>query len=173
MDDNTSDIDEEWKAYNEQQVADVSKNTDYQPRKSQSDNGSIYFKYIDFFAETATKSTKITDDGTPYFTDSVAIRYEGSFLLKDGTKYTFDTTEGDNNGRILRSRVSGFVDGFATMLQHMHKGDQVEVVIPYLLGYGTYGNYSGSVQTIPGYTTLRFKIYLLDIIPDNPDEFKK
>ncbi len=86
---------------------------------------------------------------------------------------TFDTTEGNDNARVYRGRVSDFVDGFSTMLQYMKKGEQAEVVIPYMLGYGALGKSSGATQIIPGFTTLRFKIYLLDIIPDNPGEFDK
>ena len=165
-------IDEEWKAYNEKQITDIDKSV-YQSRESESKNGTIYFKYIDDYDEEITKtvSTTVTDTGTPYFTDSVAYRCEGIFLLKDGTKYVFQS---DNNGYIMRGRVANHIDGFRTMLQHMHKGEQVEVIIPYQLGYGTTAQYdsNGNVK-IPAYTTLRFKIYLIDIIPDNPGEFDK
>ena len=62
-------------------------------------------------------------------------------------------------------RVSGTVDGFATMLQHMKVGEQVEVCIPQRLGYGA------TAQTsIPAYTTLWFRIKLLKIIPSNEGE---
>ena len=119
-------IDEEWKAYNEKQITDIDKSV-YQSRESESKNGTIYFKYIDDYDEEITKtvSTKVTDTGTPYFTDSVAYRCEGIFLLKDGTKYVFQS---DNNGYIMRGRVANHIDGFRTMLQHMHKGEQVEVL---------------------------------------------
>ncbi|MBF0650629.1 FKBP-type peptidyl-prolyl cis-trans isomerase [Dysgonomonas sp. GY75] len=173
-DDNNIVIDEEWKAYNEKQVADIDKSV-YQSRESESKNGTIYFKYIDDYDSEITKtaSTKITDTQTPYFTDSVAYRCEGYFLQKDGTKYIF---QNDNNGYILRGRVSDYIDGMRTMLQNMQKGKQVEVIIPYQLGYGTTDYYSTNANgtryiAVPAYTTLRFKIYLIDIIPDNPGEF--
>ena len=168
--DNEIVIDEEWKAYNEKQITDIDKSV-YQSRESESKNGTIYFKYIDDYDSEITKtaSTKITDTETPYFTDSVAYRCEGSFLWQDGTKSVFQS---DNNGSVLRGRVSGYIDGMRTMLQHMHKGDQVEVIIPYQLGYGTTAQYdSNGYVKIPAYTTLRFKIYLIDIVPDNPGEF--
>lgn len=165
-DDNTG-IDEEWKAYNEQQIKDIENNPEYKERKSLSKNGSVYWKDIrsdKFFGEDLPE----VDDKSALaiFTDSIAIRYEGSFLKKDGTQYTFDTTEGDNNSRIVRGRVSGFIDGFTTMLQYMRVGDQVDFYIPYQLGYKEAGQYSGYTQIIPGYTTLRFKVYLIDIIRD-------
>ncbi|NDV94627.1 hypothetical protein D0T84_06785 [Dysgonomonas sp. 521] len=174
-DDNVSD---EWKTYNNKLVNEVASNSVYSARASMSGNGSVYWKSVDDFIQdetsTASPSTKITESGTPYMTDSVAIRYEGWFYLLDGTKYTFDSTEGDKNGIPFRTRVnSGLVDGFVTMLQYMRKGDQVEVCIPYLLGYGTSGFYNSGVQVIPGYTTLWFRMKLMDIYPNNPDEWNK
>lgn len=174
-DDNSTGIDEEWKAYNEQQIADLVKEinagtSEYQTRESESKAASIYFRYIDDYDDEITKtiSTKITDTETPYYTDSVAYRCEGTFLWNDGTEHIFQS---DNNGSISRARVSSHIDGFTTMLQHMHKGEQVEVIMPYQLGYGTSGLISGTTTIVPAYTTLKFKIYLIDIIPDNPGEF--
>jgi FKBP-type peptidyl-prolyl cis-trans isomerase len=177
-DDDGDNVSDEWKTYNNKFVNDAASSSEYSSRASMSGNGSIYWKSIDDFIQddtsTASLSTKITESGTPYITDSVSVRYEGWFYLLDGTKYTFDSTEGDKNGIAFHTRVnSGLVDGFATMLQYMKKGDQVEVCIPYLLGYGTTGSYSNNVLVIPGYTTLWFKMKLMDIYPDNPDEWNK
>lgn len=176
-------IDEEWKAYNEKQIADIDKSV-YQSRESESKNGTIYFKYIDFIAETTPKSTKITERGTPEFTDSVVVRYEARYYLKDDTPYIFKSTENDFNmttGKGFRLNAAppynsqgsyafdgmDVTDGIATMLQHMHVDDEVEVCIPYQLGYGTRGAYyyiGESQYSIPGYTTLWYKIKLLKII---------
>jgi len=161
-------IDEEWKAYNEQIVIDIAKNSEYSQRASLSGNGYVYWKSVDDFVpdEKSGLSTKITEDGRPYITDSVTVRYTGWYLLADGTKYTFDTTEGDYNGVPRSFPVSGVVDGWSTMLQYMKVGDQVEVCIPYRLGYGAVA------QTyIPAYTTLWFRMKLLDIIPSNKGEW--
>jgi hypothetical protein len=181
-DDNDTVIDEEWKAYNEKQVADIDKSV-YRSRESESKNGTIYFKYIDFIAETTPKSTKITERGTPEYTDSVVVRYEARYYLKDGTPYIFKSTENEFNiqtgkgFRLSSSRLEAqgtyafdgmnVTDGIATMLQHMHVGDEVEVCIPYQLGYGTNGAYyyiGESQYSISGYTTLWYKIKLLKII---------
>lgn len=168
--DDTYEIDEEWKKYNEQVVLETAANKEYTSRSSLSGNGDVYWKYVDDFIpdEKSGKLPKITEDDTPYFTDSVLVRYTGWYLLKDGTKYTFDTTEGDYNGVPRGFRVGGVVDGFATMLQHMKVGDQVEVCIPQRLGYG-----ATSQRYIPAYTTIWFRIKLLKIIPDNPGEWDK
>ena len=72
-------------------------------------------------------------DGTPF-----------SELDKDVTKPT-------------EMKVSSFVAGFSTALQHMHKGDRWRVTIPYQLAYGTTDK-----TTIPAYSTLIFEIELVD-----------
>ena len=51
--------------------------------------------------------------------------------------------------------------------------EQTEVCIPYLLGYGTLGSYSSGVQIIPGYTTLWYKIKLLNIYDEKKKEWVK
>ncbi|MFT4222542.1 FKBP-type peptidyl-prolyl cis-trans isomerase [Dysgonomonas sp.] len=162
-------IDTEWKEYNEKIVMETAANTaEYTLRASLSGNGNVYWKYVTDFIpdEKSSPSTKVTKDETPYFTDSVTVRYTGWYLLKDGTKYTFDTTEGDYNGVARSFSVGGTVDGFSTMLQHMRVGQQVEVCIPQRLGYGA------TVQSaIPAYTTLWFRIKLLKIIPSNKGEW--
>lgn len=172
MKDDTTTIDEAWKSYNDQQIRDVIANSEYKQLESYSKNGVVYWKNTDFIAdnESPSKSTKITQDRKPYFTDSVVVRYEGWYLNNDGSKYVFDTTEGTANsqaGRGFRVGNSGLIDGWVTILQNMTVGQQVEVIIPYQLGYGTV-MYN---KIIPGYTTLRFKIKLLKIIADNPNEF--
>ncbi len=168
-DDDDSTVSQEWKTYNEQQVRNAS-SSGYTARPSQSGNGSVYWKSITDFVPGDEPSI----DRFPIFTDSVSVRYEGWFFRLDDTKYTFDSTEGDKNGMVLRTRVNGgLIDGFATMLQNMKIDEQAEVCIPYLLGYGTIGSYSSGVQIIPGYTTLWFKIKLLNIYDEKKKEWVK
>ncbi|GHV13358.1 hypothetical protein FACS1894169_00280 [Bacteroidia bacterium] len=172
-------IDVEWKKYNEKIVMETAaKTAEYTARKSLSNNGYVYWKYVTDFIpdEKSAPSTKVTEDGTPYFTDSVSVRYTGWYLLKDGTKYTFSTTEGDYNGvprtflvsSNMVKEISSNLDGVTTMLQYMKVGQQVEFCIPQRLGYG------GVTQGyIPAYTTLWFRIKLLKIIPGNKGEWDK
>lgn len=180
-------VDEEWKAYNEELVRKAIASGEYMSLKSFSENGSVYWKNTDFFKELdldKTPSLKITEAGRPYSSDSVVARYEGWYFLKDGTKVIFDSTEKDNatTGRGFRisgmdenGSFTGVIDGWITMLTNMKVGDAVEICIPYQLGYGAAGNYDyyTGVQSIPGYTTLWFNIKLLKIIPDNPGEYEK
>lgn len=163
-----------WKAYNEKIVEEVRQKSnevldsgyEYTAIKSFSRNGSVYYKASDNIKSGI--STKITAEGTPQFTDSVVCRYTGWYLDSDGDKVTFDTTEGDANKQSgVGFKLSGVVDGWATMLQYMTVGQEVEVCIPYALGYGS----SGYSSTIPAYTTLWFNLKLLKIIPVNPNEY--
>ena len=55
--------------------------------------------------------------------------------------------------------VKGYVDGFATALQHMHIGDQWRIYIPHQLGYGTTAK-----SSIPAYSTLIFDLVLIDFV---------
>lgn len=190
-DDDDNSIDEEWKAYNEKIVSETASNPEYKSRVSFTGNGSVYWKNTDFFDledeknNKLTPTPKITASGTPYVTDSVIVRYEGWFYLKDGTKYIFDSTEGDNNqqsGKLLSlnnlSQITGGVNdrigviGWLDVLLQMHEGNAVEVCIPYQLGFGEIGLLNTSYQqVVPGYTTLWYRIKLLKIMADNEGEF--
>lgn len=104
-----------------------------------------------------------TGSGCPLYTDSVRIHYAGSLIpsrsYSDG--YTFDKSwTGDTFvtavAKPYTAKVSDFVDGFSTALQHMHIGDHWRVYIPYKLGYDD--SASGS---IPAYSTLVFDLILV------------
>jgi len=101
------------------------------------------------------------DAGTPAYTDSVKVSYEGHLLPSASfpSGYVFDKSYyGDfdlSTAHPSAFAVSGVIEGWITVLQAMHPGDYWEVYIPYALGYGT--SASGS---IPAYSTLVFTIYL-------------
>ncbi len=159
--DDETGIDEEWKAYHQGLVDEVAANPEYKYYTSRSGNGRVYWKRIsDFIPDTGDENYDKTL--SPQFTDSVHVRYTGWYFYKDGTKYTFDSTE--DNGATYKARVGNNIDGWATMLQNMVEGDQVEICVPYMLGYGAY-----AYNSIPGYTTLWFKMKLLKVIPLDPN----
>ena len=107
-------------------------------------------------------------DASPLFTDSARVAYRGRLILSasypEGN--VFDQTfVGDYNIKttaVLDGVVSGYVDGFTTALQHMHRGDWWRVYIPYTLGYGAYAQ--GSV---PAYSVLVFDLILIDFTSGN------
>ncbi len=108
------------------------------------------------------------EPGIPIYTDTVSVSYIGRLLPSPSypTGYVFDQTymepydkevSGTNKFAIGNSTGNNLVDGFATALQNMQRGDHWEVYIPYQLGYGT--TESG---TIPAYSTLIFDMRLVD-----------
>lgn len=100
--------------------------------------------------------------GSPLYTDSVRIHYSGRLIPSTSYSngYEFDKSwTGSFNPVVSKpytSKVSDFVDGFSTALQHMHIGDHWRVYIPYPLGYGVSDN-----GIIPAYSTLVFDLILV------------
>jgi len=100
---------------------------------------------------------------SPLYTDTIRAAYRGRLIPT--TNYAnglvFDETYlGDFSWHIAgmsTMAVNVTVEGFATALMNMHKGDYWRVYIPYNLGYGT-----TSTNSIPGYSNLVFDIALLD-----------
>ena len=189
-DDDDDDIDYEWKDYQTKVYNDISVLTDdttkeriYTPLKSESGNGSVYWKTSDFITNrmNADFSQKYPDVGYPAtkasavkpsaLTDSVVVRYEGWYYDKNGKFTIFDPgtevisgnkppyTGTNNNTSGTQLAVSGVVDGFRTIVMDMTVNDERIVCIPYNMGYG-----SRAQSSIPAYTTLFFDIKLLKII---------
>lgn len=102
---------------------------------------------------------------SPLYTDTVRIAYRGRLIPSASYSqgYVFDQTYVGNFSMtttdVANNVVSGYVEGFATALQHMHAGDHYCIYIPYDLGYGT--SASGS---IPAYSTLIFDVVLIDFV---------
>ena len=101
----------------------------------------------------------------PYYSDTVRISYRGRLMPTTSYPegYVFDQTFKDEfswqTTGVNTYPAAGFVDGFTTALQHMHRGDRWRIYIPYQLGYKKAGKSSAGV---PGYSTLVFDIALID-----------
>lgn len=161
--DNDDGVDREWKNYQDRLFADAA--SDYPGTwESKSNNGIVRFK-----ASDKLPSTRMAEDGTIQYSDTVVCHYEGWFLNKDGKEIKFDYTTGDKNNKPATFTVNGVIDGWTTALQNMKEGNEYEICIPYRLGYGTGGSSDG---TIPGYTTLFFRLKVLEVKPVNPNEYK-
>jgi len=100
---------------------------------------------------------------SPYYSDTVRISYRGRLIPTTSYPegFVFDQTytgqfSWQTTG-VSTSLTTGFVDGFTTILQHMHRGDRWRVYIPYQLGYNT-----TKKDNIPVYSTLIFDIALID-----------
>ena len=100
---------------------------------------------------------------SPLYTDSVRVSYRGRLIPSATypTGYIFDQTyTGDyslSTTGVTGNVVSGYVNGFATAIMHMHEGDRWRVYIPYQLGYG-----ATEKNNIPAYSVMIFDVVLID-----------
>lgn len=95
----------------------------------------------------------------PLHTDSVRIMYQGRNIqgkVFDGTVYGDYSSSTNATAKL---RVSTCVDGMATALQHMHRGDHWIVYIPETLGYGSQDM---TATGLPPYSVLIFEMTLVD-----------
>lgn len=171
-DDDDNNIDQTWYDYQNNLFQEVAKDVSYTELKSESGNGSVYWRPSSMITDSDIISERISPQGTPNFTDTVLVRYEGWYLDINGEKKIFDSTENPSLSNSLNPNkvevkltlnvdANGFqlTDGFSTLLQDMTVGEERQVVIPQQLGYGS------SAQTyIPAYTTLYFDVKLFKII---------
>ena len=130
-----------------------------------SDVAGVNADYIIVHVEEAA-APEVT--GSPIYTDTVTVSYMGRLLpsVSYPSGFVFDRTfEGEYDKELSASvkfaigdqNGTGLVDGFATALQNMRRGDRWTVYIPYQLGYK--GTASGG---IPAFSTLIFEIVLQD-----------
>lgn len=105
---------------------------------------------------------------TPLYTDTVTVHYLGRLLSSVSYPYGYVFDQSyygnyyDDVSKPLQMAIGNsggnmLVDGFATALQHMRRGDHWMVYIPYQLGYG-----SQSQTGVPAYSTLIFDLRLVD-----------
>lgn len=141
--------------------------TDWKRIKSWSKSDSIEGSNSDYII------VKVIEEGdpasaTPLYTDTVTVHYLGRLLpsVSYPYGYVFDQSYYgnyyDDVSKPLQMAIGNsggnmLVDGFATALQHMRRGDHWMVYIPYQLGYG-----SQSQTGVPAYSTLIFDLRLVD-----------
>ena len=117
----------------------------------------------DYIIVKVVEQGPATETNTPIYTDTVAVHYAGSLLpstsYKQGLLFdsSFDEPFDEQTSVVSTMRISATVEGFATALQNMHRGDHWIVYIPYQLGYGTVDK-----SVIPAYSTLVFDIRMKD-----------
>lgn len=89
--------------------------------------------------------------------DTVTVNYE--LKLADGK--VVETTFGTDKPATLQ--LNRLIPGWQAVLPMMHVGDEWEILIPPQYAYGARGN-----ETIPGDSTLDFRIELLAVTPPAP-----
>ena len=138
---------QKFKTYSKDQQI-ISANSDY-----------VYVKVLESGSETVS----------PIYTDTVRVSYRGRLIpsanYPEGKVFdqTYAGTFNWQTTAVSKSVASGFVDGFTTVLLHMHPGDRWRVYIPYQLGYGVNSKSSStSSESLPGYSTLIFDLALVE-----------
>ena len=132
----------------------------------------VYVKYRN--ADDILDEEAIADAGLEYpviYGDTLVAAYQG-FLI-NGTRFdgnysgTFDPEVNDNFTKFAltdqrNNANGGLIAGWVIALMHMKcpMKDAVEIYIPYQLSYGT----AGSGSSIPGYSALKFEIYVDEVI---------
>ncbi len=164
-DDNYLPVDEEWKAANIDAFEKRQYDDGISYINSESGNGKILYKVIQ----------KGEGTETIYYSSTVKCYYKGCFIADEDGNYIANRDDVLSKGQVFDSKLeedtdpiegvvgTGFIDGWATAVQHMHVGDEWEVWMPYSLGYGVSGSSSGSV-TIKPYTTLVFRIKVAELV---------
>ena len=148
-----------WQSRNEAFIADIAKRCHrvktYTKDQLEEGNAADYVYY------------EVLEQGnggdSPYYSDTIRISYRGYLIPTTSYPegFVFDQTytgqfSWQTTG-VSTSLTTGFVDGFTTILQHMHRGDRWRVYIPYQLGYNT-----TKKDNIPVYSTLIYDIALID-----------
>lgn len=90
----------------------------------------------------------------PGASDRVRCHYSGKFV--DGTE--FDSSYKRNEPAVFG--VNQVIPGWTEALQLMSEGSEWELYIPYNLGYGEHG----APGAIPPYSTLVFKVELIEVL---------
>lgn len=105
-------------------------------------------------------------DTSPLFTDSVSVHYKGQLIpLNDGQNVVFQKSYNGEELDLETDVPRGFwlnstlITGWPTALQKMKAGDRWELYIPSDLGYKEDGS-----GTIPGYSTLIFDMYVVNVV---------
>lgn len=109
----------------------------------------VYMKWIN----------KGSRDVKPKQTDQIRMHYSGYFLqtwVKGKEQGLFDTNFDQETLPLMP--VDNLILGMKIALQNMVEGDEVGVAIPWYLAYGADGG-----RVIPGYTSLYFRVKLVEI----------
>lgn len=157
--DETTDEYANWQPRNDSFIASVAGK--YQRLKAYTKDQAAEGALTDYIYYEVLETGEGTD--SPLFTDSVRVSYRGRLIPSASYPegYVFDECyTGDFSWKTTAVRdgvVSGYVTGFTTALQHMHRGDRWRIYVPYQLGYN-----KTEKTGIPIYSTLIFDLALVD-----------
>lgn len=147
-------------------IAQNPSQTEWKRIKNWSLQDTVAGKNADYIIVKVISSAPATETASPIYTDTVSVHYVGQYIPSANkyktSGYVFDRSFNEPFDADIsvpsEFAVSAVVDGFATALQHMRRGDHWLVYIPYQLGYG---NPSSSTSIESG-STLIFDLRLVD-----------
>ena len=151
-----------WQEKNEAMIEQWASNSAFATYKTYTKDQATAGKHSDYIYVQVLEEG--SSDISPMYTDTVRVMYRGRLIPSKSYPegYVFDQTYSKDfswkTANALDFVSSGLVDGFATAVMKMHRGDHWRVHIPYTLGYGT----SSSTSGIPAYSDLIFEIALVD-----------
>lgn len=128
--------------------------------------GGLEGSNTDYIIVQVIEEAPDEETDSPLYTDSVKVHYLGRLLpsVSYDNGYIFDYSYyppfDEETAVASKFVVSGLIDGYATAMMNMRRGDRWTVYIPYQLAYG-----EGGSSSIPGYSTLIFDIQLVDFWP--------
>lgn len=96
----------------------------------------------------------------PTSSDKVKVHYEGKLL--DGTIFDSSFERGEPIEFGLNQVIRGWTEG----MQYINEGGEIELYIPYDLAYGE----RGAGGSIPPYSTLIFKVQLIQVSKGEPQQ---
>lgn len=99
-------------------------------------------------------------DISPIYTDSIRANYRVWLINGELIDQSFKGELDPSINVPAEFAMSGMIDGWTTAVQQMHAGDIWTVYMPYTLGYG-----QTKTGSIPGYSTLKYLINLVDVYP--------
>jgi FKBP-type peptidyl-prolyl cis-trans isomerase FklB len=151
-----------WQEKNEAMIEQWASNSAFATYKTYTKDQATAGKHSDYIYVQVLEEG--SSDISPMYTDTVRVMYRGRLIPSKSYPegYVFDQTYSKDFSWKTANATdfvsSALVDGFATAIMKMHKGDLWRVHIPYTLGYGTSSSSSG----LPAYSDLIFEIALVD-----------
>ena len=90
----------------------------------------------------------------PKSTDKVEVHYEGKLLSGKVFDSSFE------RGKTIEFALNQVIKGWTEGVQYINEGGEIELYIPYELAYGE----RGAGQNIPPFSTLIFRVQLVEIV---------
>lgn len=152
-----------WEEYTEWREANVSW-LDEQEALVGNDGKKIYTRVVPAWNENAYVLMRWFNDTnatrgnlSPLYTSTVDVKYIGRLYNDEPFDSSYlSTTPGDS---LYRTKLTNVITGWTIAMERMHVGDSVELLVPYMQGYGS----ASQGKIIKPYSTLKFNIKLVNI----------